>query len=175
MTASEPSIRLPRALEDDACYAAVRTALAASTRRLWSGGALTAPVVPLTAALAAALRAAAGGMMLCRGLEGAEVELEAERRGLAASAPDDDALPHAPRVSRLFLASHDGAERMYRRLEHLVSLHAPRVLACVVDADGATLGAAVYGADAVAKVLLARRKEAVVAILRAIAVSPPPG
>jgi hypothetical protein len=168
---SDTPPRLPREIEVDPCHDAVRAALATPARLLWPGGTLVAPVVPLTAALRHALGAAATSGLLRRGLEAAGAALDAERRGLAAL-PPDEARRQGARVSRLLLVANDGAERFYRRVERLVVTHAPRVLACVVDCDSATLGALLYDRDALAKLVLAEHKSAVAAILRALAAQP---
>lgn len=159
--------RLPREIEADAAHAAVVTALGRRTRPLWPGGTVIAPVLPLSPALRAALTAPATLPRLQRGLEAAEATLAAEQRGFAAL-PPGEAGRRGDRVSRLLLVSNDGAERFYRRVEHVVLAHASRVLACVVDADCAVLGGLLYGNGAVAKSLLTERKTATVAILRAI-------
>lgn len=160
--------RLPREIETDPCHDAVRAALAARTRLLWPGGTLVASVVPLSDALRRALGTPATARLLRRGLEAAEGALAAERRGLAAL-PPAEAQRQGGRVSRLVLVASDGAERFYRQVERLVAAHAPRVLACVVDCDSATLGGLLYEDDAMAKLVLAEHKTAVAAILRAFA------
>jgi hypothetical protein len=159
---------LPREIESDPCHLAVAEALRRRPRLLWAGGTVVAPVVALTAALRAALTAPETRARLRRGLEAAEAALAAEARGLA-SLSEADTRRQGGRVSRLLLISNDGAERFYRRVEHVVLAHASRVLACMIDADSATLGTLLYGGDAVAKLLLTERKTAAVAILRAIA------
>jgi len=161
-------IRLPREIEADPCQGAVREALAASTRRLWPGGTLIVSVVPLTDACACALRTAHRVGLLRRGLEAAAGALDAERRGLAARSPEP-----GRRVSRLLLVTRDGAERFYRHVERLVVTHEPRVLACLLDADSATLGRLLYDRDAGVKLVLAEHKTAVSAILRALAARDP--
>jgi len=160
--------RLPRAIESDDCHAAVQATLAAATRPLWAGAGVVAAVVPLTHALRRALRTAASDGMLLRGLEAAERALDAEQRGLAAL-PAAEARRHGGRVLRLLLVANDGAERLYRRVEHLVIAHAPRVLPCIVACDSASLGALLYGPGETAKLVLAEHKTAVTAILRALA------
>jgi hypothetical protein len=162
------TMRLPREIEADPCHEAVREVLAAQTRQLWAGGTRATTVVPLTDALARALGAAASGGVLRRGLEAAESALDAERRGLAAR-PPEEAERRGARVSRLLLVTNDGAERFYRQVERLIITHAPRVLACLVDCDAATLGKLLYGDEAVAKLLLVERKTAVAGVLRALA------
>ncbi len=160
--------RLPRAIEHDACHAAVQAALASAVRRLWRGGTVTASIAPLTHALRRALRAAAAEGVLRRGLESAESALDAEQRGLAAL-PAAEAARHGERVSRLVLIANDGAERFYRRVEHLIVAHAPRVLPCVVDCDSPSLGALLYGPGEVVKLVLVEHTSAVAAVLRALA------
>jgi hypothetical protein len=165
-TAATP--RLPREIEADPRHAAVQAALAVRTRLLWPGGTLVTSVVALSDDLRRTLADPGVTRLLRRGLEAAEGALAAERRGLGAL-PPAEARRQGARVSRLLLLANDGAERFYRQVERLVAAHAPRVLACVVDCDSATLGALLYGRDAVAKLVLAEHKAAVVAILRALA------
>lgn len=159
---------LPREIEADPCHDAVQAALAANTRLLRPGGTLIAAVVPLTDALRRALGEAGTTHRLRRGLEAAADALDAERRGLA-SLPPQEARRHGGRVSRLLVVANDGAERFYRQVERLVAAHAPRVLTCIVDCDGATLGALLYEPDAVAKLVLVEHKTVVAAVLRALA------
>src|SRR5690606_3833781 len=131
--------------------------LAATARPLWPNGMLAAPVLPLAAALRAALGAPAVRGALVRGLEGAEAMLAAEARGLAASPAEP---PPVPRVSRLILVSNDGAERFYRQVERLAAAHAPRVLVCVLDVPSGELGALLFGAGRTAKLVTTSHKEA---------------
>ncbi len=155
---------LPREVERDPRHAAILRVLAAG-RRLWSGGTLEAAVVGLTEPLRAALTSPAVRGALIRGLEAAEATLAAERRGL-------DALPvtdRAPRVSRLLLVTNDGAERLYRQVERLATMHAPRVLVCLLDAPSSELGGLLYGPDAVAKLVLTGHKDAATRLLLALA------
>jgi hypothetical protein len=165
--AAEVALRLPREVERDPRHAAVLRALAAGTRRLWSEGHVEVPVVPLTPELRAMLGTPVIRAAFVRGLEGAEATLAAEARGLAAA---PGAVPE-PRVSRLLLAANDGAERLYRQLERLVRIHAPRLLVCLVDAPSDELGGAIFGPDAAAKVALTTHKDAATRILLALAPS----
>jgi hypothetical protein len=162
------ALRLPREIESDARHEEVQRALAARTRKLWSGGTLDAAVVPLTETLQAALRMPTMAAVLQRGLEAAEITLSAEQRGFAAL-PTDVARRQGGRVSRLLLITNDGAERFYRQVERLVVTHAPRVLVCLVDCDSATLGGLLFGSDAVAKLVLTGHKAAAATILRSLA------
>jgi hypothetical protein len=152
---------LPREIEADPACAAIRARLADTGRLLWPGGEAVVSVLPLGAALADALRAMWHEGRLVLGLEGATAALATEARGLAARPP-------GMRVSRLLLLSDDGAERLYRHAERLAMVHAPRVLAAVLAADGAALGRATTGREVVVKAVLAQHKQAVAALLRAL-------
>jgi hypothetical protein len=125
------------------------------------------PVLALTDAVVAALRAALGRGQLRRGLEATVAALDAERRGLAAVARAAGR-DGGERISRLCLMTSDGAERFYRQVERCLTTHAPRVLGCLLEVDGATLGKVLYGREAAVKLVLADHKDAVAAILRAL-------
>src|SRR5205814_9164503 len=112
---------------------------------------------PRTSPLRHALAAAAAGGVLRRGLEAAESALDVEQRGLAAL-PPEEARRQGDRVSRLLLVANDGAERFYRRVEHVVVAHAPRVLPCIIECDSGTLGALLYGPAATAQLVLGDHK-----------------
>lgn len=164
--------RLPRDVESDPRHEDVRRVLAARTRKLWTGGTLDVPVVPLTATLERALRHPATVGLLQRGLEAAAATLAAQQRGL-------DALPSAVtdrqgrRVSRVLLVTNDGAERFYRQVERLALTHAPRVLVCVLDCDSPAFSGLLHGpadgSDGVVKLVLTGHKTAAAGILLALA------
>jgi len=125
------------------------------------------PVLVLTDSLGAALRAVLGRGQLRRGLEAVVGALEVERQGLLAVERQTGA--RGERISRLCLVASDGAERFYRQVERCLAAHTPRVLGCLLEADGATLGKSVYGRDTAVKLILAEHKDAVAAILRSLA------
>ena len=164
-------LRLPRQLEADALCATIRGVLAARPRRLWRGGALEVPVLALTDPLGAALKAALGRGQLRRGLEAVVGALEAEHRGLAAVARRTGR-DRGERISRLCVVASDGAERFYRQVERCLATHAPHVLGCLLEVDGATLGKVLYGRDTAVKLVLADHKDAVSAILRSLVREP---
>jgi hypothetical protein len=163
-----PVPALPREIEADPAAGDIRARLAAGARRLWPGGRAVVPVLPLGPALAHALAAAWSERQLVLGLERAAEALASEARGLAIVARRSGHAA-APRVSRLLLLSDDGAERLYRHVERLADAHAPRVLVAVLAADAVTLGRATTGRDAAVKVVLVQHKQAVAALLRALA------
>lgn len=161
-------VQLPRQIESDPCHDAVCAVLEARTRRLWAGSETEVPALTASPALIAALRAADGAGQLCRGLEAASAGLAAERRGLDV-AEQRGAPARGGRISRLLLCAGDGAERFYRQVERELRLHVPRVLACVLDVDGTTFGAQLYGPGASpVKLVMVDHKDAVVAVLRAL-------
>jgi hypothetical protein len=101
-----------------------------------------------------------------RGLEGAERALDAEERGLRAA---QGAGRLDVRISRLLLLADDGAERFYRHVETLLNRHGPRVLVVRLDADARALGELLFGPGRLARLLMIVHKEAVSAILLAMA------
>jgi hypothetical protein len=156
---------LPRRVESDPSADEVRRVLAAAAAPLWARGDVAVPRLARTAALDAALVRARGTGRLRRGLDDAVTALDAQRKGLL---PGQDV-----RVSRLLVCADDGAERFYRTVERTVRAHAPRVLAVVLDADGATLGRLLMGAEATVRCVLVEHKDAVADVLLSLA-SPGP-
>lgn len=154
-------LRLPRQLESDPQCASIRAALAADRCALWRDGTVAVPVLALSDPLKDALRTVLGRGQLQRGLETALAALEADRLGLTAE--------RGERISRLLLVASDGAERFYRQVERALTTHAPRVLACRLEVDSATLGELLYGRATAVKLVMADHKDAVSAILRALA------
>lgn len=158
---------MPRDVEVGSHADAVRAALAVDRRRLWAGGSELVSHVPLTAPLRSALAALAARGMLVRGLETADAELAAERRGLDALA-DDVRARQGLRVSRVLVVSGDGSERFYRHVERLAAANAPRVLVCRVECTSAELGGVACGEGAEAKLVMTSRKSAAATLLEAL-------
>jgi len=160
-------IKLPRQLEADGSAGQILALLNRRTEKLWAGGEQLAPVLPLNAALADALRAAKNYAHVRRGLESITAKLAEEQRGLAKSGarrPVED----APRVSRLLLCSNDGAERFYRRVEWLWREHGPRLLIVRIEVEEAALGTLLFGEGALAKLIMLDHKDAVAEVLRSL-------
>ncbi len=67
------------------------------------------------------------------------------------------------------MLADDGAERFYRNVESLLRRHAPRVLALRLSADERALGQLLFGPDERARLLLVEHKDAVSAVLLALA------
>jgi hypothetical protein len=160
-------MRLPRELEADGAAGTIRQVLMVRIVQLWSGSDLSVPMITMGDPLKKVLqRANLRGHVRC-GLEAISDKLERERKGIA-HLRENKGLPTGDRVSRLLLISSDGAQRFYRHVEHLLQLHAPRLLACMLDMDGNALGSVITGKERQIKVIMAEHKEAVSEILRAL-------
>ena len=160
--------RLPKVVEHDASAERVRHALSKTTP-LWSGGELEVATTSLRAPLRRALTSAHAASRVTRGLELVEKQLSAEAQGME-SADQRSGASRGQRVSRLILVTRDAAERMDRRVETLCRRHAGRVLAIRIDCDGGELGALLFGAGSVAKLLMLDHKDAVADALLALVV-----
>jgi hypothetical protein len=152
--------RLPRALEGDPRHDAVRAVLS----HVHPLGPVELPVVPFGEPLAAALADAGRTGRLVRGLEGTAEALDGESRGLAAAG-----LPTDARIARLLLVTTDGSPRFYRQVARALAAHGGRTLALAVACDATTFGRRVFGTDATAKAVGVTHKDAVAAVLLALA------
>jgi dsDNA-binding SOS-regulon protein len=160
-------MRLPRELEADGTAGPIRQILMVRTVQLWSGSDLYVPMITMGDSLKKVLqRANISGHVRC-GLEAIASALEKERRGIG-HLREGRGLPTGDRVSRLLLISSDGAQRFYRHIEHLLQLHAPRLLGGMLDMDGNALGSVITGKERQIKVIMAEHKDAVSELLRAL-------
>jgi hypothetical protein len=160
-------IRFPRQLEADNIAEIIRQALMARTVKLWPGGHLDVSMIMMSDPLKKALqKARLKGQIRC-GFEAIFDKLESERKGIA-NVRERQGVPYGDRVSRLLLFSNDGAERLYRHIEHLLQAHAPRLIGCLLNIDGSSLGNLITGKDRKIKLVMAEHKEVVSDILRAI-------
>jgi hypothetical protein len=160
--------RLPKGVEGGPGAASLVRELAARARPLWPGGEFRVPRVELAADLEAALTSAYSAGRIVRGLEGAERALAAEERGLK-KVDQRTGVERGPRVSRLVVLADDASERFYRSVESLVLRHAPRILALRLCVDELALGEILFGRGRVARLILVSHKDAVSAILLALA------
>jgi hypothetical protein len=160
-------IRFPRQLEADNIAEIIRQALMARTVKLWPGGHLDVAMITMSDPLKKALqKAILKGQLRC-GFESIFDKLESERKGIA-NVRERQGAPYGDRVSRLLLFANDGAERLYRHIEHLLQAHVPRLIGCLLDIDGIALGNLITGKDRKIKLVMAEHKEVVSDILRAI-------
>jgi hypothetical protein len=161
-------VRLPRKIEEDPGAEGLVDALVQRARPLLAGGEALAPQFELTAALEAALRSALSQDQIVRGIEAAEHSLATEERGLK-RVDRTTGVARGKRVSRLLVLADDGAEKFYREVENMVRRYAPRVLALRLSTDGLGLGQPFFGPHQVERLLLAEHKDAVSAVLLALA------
>jgi len=161
-------LRLPRRVEDEPGAANLANELAARAQPLWAGGGLRVPQAELAPALEAALKRALSAGLIVRGLEDAERVLAGEDQGLK-HVDRRTGVERGRRVSRLLVLADDGAERFYRNVESLLRRHAPRVLALRLSVDERALGHLLFGPGQVARLLLVGHKDAVSAVLLALA------
>ena len=164
------ALRLPKMVENTPGASHLARELASCSQPLWSGGELRVPRADVAPALEAALKSAFSAGQIVRGLEGAERALVAEERGLRL-VDQRTGVERGARVSRLLVVADDGAERFYRNVEALLHRHAPRVLGLRLSADERALGRLLFGPDEVARLLLVGHKDAVSAVLLALAAS----
>lgn len=162
------ALRLPRRVEGEPGAAHLASGLAARAEPLWAGGEVRVPRVEVAPGLEAALKSAFSAGRVVRGLEATERALAAEERGLK-HVERTSGVERGGRVSRLLVVADDGAERFYRKVESLLRRHAPRVLALRLSADEHALGQLLFGPDRVARLLLIAHKDAVAAVLLALA------
>ena len=165
---SAPVPRLPRLIESDPRAPQVLCMLSANTRLLWKEGEIEVTVAKLSPELETALRCAHNAGQVVQGLESAERRLLLEERGLRL-ADKKSSVQRGERVSRLLMMSDDGAERFYRKVESLLRRHGPRMLAVRLEVDAATLGELIFGKGRLARLLMLEHKEAVSAVLLAMA------
>lgn len=163
--------RLPRTLEADARAPAVRAALEASARPLWEQGTVAVAHVALGEPLERALGGAARSRSAVQGLESAEARLRDQQRGLDAlrERPGGEAAAGGARVSRLLVLANDGSRRFYRDAEALLRRYEARLLGLRVEAAGDELGRRLMGREALVRALLVDDREAVTAVLLALA------
>lgn len=168
------SVRLPKALENDAKGPAVHAALRAHARKLWANGATIVPSASWSQGLATALDDAQRERHIVRGLEQVEKVLDREARGLS-MADARSGTERGSRVSRLVLVSNDGTERFYRQVERLVCAQGPRLLAICVDADSSQLAGAIPEASGVVRALMIEHKDSVARVLLELYAARPDG
>ena len=162
-----PDMRLPRELEADGTAGTIRQVLMVRTIQLWSGSDLYVPMITMDDPLKKVLQRANGSGHVRCGLEAISSKLERERKGIA-HLREGRGLQTGDRVSRLLLMSRDGAQRLYRHIEQLVQLHAPRLLCCMFDVDGNALGSLITGRERQIKVIMVEHKGIVSDLLRAL-------
>jgi hypothetical protein len=160
-------MRLPRELEADGTAADICKALMARTVPLLPGGDFSVPMIAMGDPLKKVLQRANLNGQIRWGLEAISERLAKEKRGID-HLREGKGLSSGERVSRLILISNDGAQRFYRHIEHLLQLHSPRLLGCMLDTDSSIMGSMITGKERQIKVVMAEHKGVVSEILRTL-------
>ena len=162
---------LPRSLEEDGSAEKITEILAGRKTRLCSGAEMEVPVLSLSPALERAIRKARLQRRVRPGFEDIANKLDAEKKGLD-EARRKTATLQKERISRLLLFSNDAAERLYRHIGQLIERHHPRILGCLLDIDGRSLGYLIAGEKGMrgsgVKVILIGHKDAAADVLRTL-------
>ncbi len=160
--------RLPKLVEEDSGAARLSSELAKRSTLLWAGAELRVPHAELGTGLKTALRSAYSAGRIVRGLESAERALAGEEKGMK-NVDRKTGVERGKRVSRLVVLAGDGSERFYRSVEWMLRRHSPRVLGLRVPVDESGLGELLFGPNQVARLLMLEHKDAVSAVLLALA------
>jgi len=126
------------------------------------------PEADLNDTLLVALLAAHRAGRVVRSLEKADVVLTSEAHGQRLADQRKGTI-RGTRISRLLMLTNDGAERFYRRVASLLECHGTRVVAVRLTVDAEVLGGALFGKGQTARLLMIEHKEAVGAVLLALA------
>jgi hypothetical protein len=162
------SIAFPRQLEADGSVEKIRSVLSVRKTRLWPEGKLEVPVLNISESMISAMKTVRMQRRIRFGLDDIFDRLAVEKKGID-HLHEQTQSKQNERISRLLLFSNDGAERLYRRIEQVLNEHHQRILGCLLDTDGKTLGKLMTGGSTGIKVILVEHKDAVSDVLRALA------
>ena len=157
------SLRLPKLVESDPRGAALLQSLIEHAQPIRTGSEISVPVAQFDGIESALISAHRAGRV-ARGLETAKRTLAAEEHGLRL-VDQSSGVKRGVRVSRLLLLANDGSDGFYRHVETLLRRHGLRVLAIRLDVDAAGLGAPLFGAGRLTRLLMIQHKESVAAVL----------
>jgi len=160
-------MHFPRQLEADGSAEKIRKALAVKRVKLHPEGLWDVPVLAFDKSLENALRKANLQRRVRLGLDEILEKLAAEKKGIDEQREKAHE-SHVERISRLILFSQDGADRLYRNIEHTLIEHSPRILGCMLNIKGGEIGRVITGKNIAVKVILIEHKDAVSDILRAL-------
>jgi hypothetical protein len=162
------SIAFPRQLESDGSVEKIRSALSVRKTKIRAEGNIEVPVIHVSESLIIVMKRARMQRRVRFGLDDIFERLAAEKKGIN-HVHQETQSKHSERISRLLLFSNDGTERLYRRIEQILTEHRQRILGCRLDVDGKTLSQFITGRSAEIKVILVEHKDAVSDVLRALA------
>lgn len=158
---------LPRQLEAAVLAEKIREALASRRIKLRPEGEMEVPLLSIRPSLAGALRKACLQKRVRFGFDDIAEKLAGEKRGIDHVNMQLHAMPK-DRISRLLLFSNDGAERLYRHIEQILTEHSGRILGCRLDIDSKEMGQMLTVRSTGIKVILVEHKDAVSDILRSL-------
>jgi len=160
-------MHFPRQLEAAGLAEEIREALDVRKIRLRPEGEMEVPVLSISPSLTNAIRKAGMQRRIRFGFDDIAEKLASEKKGIDHVSRQMNT-QQKDRISRLLLFSNDGAERLCRHIEQILTGHSGRILGCQLDIDGETLGRLLTGGSVGIKVILVEHKDAVSDILRAL-------
>ena len=161
-------LKLPKNIASHPNVKAIEALFGSNTRLLRPDGELRVAQWRFDEPLKLALKKVYAGKHLVQGLESISEHLDLELKGLKALKK----LPgqtQNERLSRLVILSNDGSERFYHNAESIITRHAGRTLAVIVNASAEELGDAFTKKSNPAKALLIDERKALEAFLAALA------
>jgi hypothetical protein len=161
------NIRFPRELETDKTVEIIRQALLADTCLLRSESDFAVPRIEMNRAVQMALQRARRQRRIRCGFDAVAGILENEKTGIENIYRHSN-IPNESRISRLLLFSNDAAPRLYRHVEQLLIIHAPRLLGCLLDTGSEALGYLINNRESQIKVIMVEKKVSVCEVLRTL-------
>ena len=161
------NMHFPRQLEANGLAEKIREALAAHKIKLRPEGEMEVPVLGISPSLTNAIRKAGLQRRIRFGFDDIAEKLASEKKGID-HVSSQLHKQQIDRISRLLLFSNDGAERLYRHIEQILTGHSGRILGCQLNIDGETMGRLLTGGSVGIKVILVEHKDAVSDVLRAL-------
>lgn len=160
-------MHFPRQLEADGSAEKIREVMAARKIRLRAEGEMEVPVLSISPSLTNAIRKAGLQRRIRFGFDDIAEKLSAEKKGIDHISWQLHT-QQKDRISRLLLFSNDGAERLYRHIEQIMTEHSLRIMGCQLDIDSKTMGQLLTVRSSGIKVILVEHKDAVSDILRTL-------
>ena len=163
-------LKLPKNILSHPKILRIEEMLTSNLRQLHSEGRMKVPSWAFTDGVRQGLKKAYDSKNLVQGLEAISDHLDQELKGLK-SLKKQPGQTQNDRLSRLIILSNDGSERFYHNAESILSRHAGRAMACVVQASSEELGAAFTKKSNPAKAFLIAERKALEDFLAAMAES----
>lgn len=165
------SMRFPRELEADKNLEYIRQKLFADAVLLRPDSDFAVPRIEMNKVLKNAVLKARLHRHVCCGFDAIARKLENEKAGIAGVCKQLNT-PYGNRISRLILFSNDGAPRLYRHIEQLLTINFPRLLGCLINMESKAFGHLINSKDSKIKIMMVENKNAVCEVLRAMTAGP---